>query len=242
MMQMDGSLNGTGLVMMQAPRSPAAEAYRTLSTNIQFSSLDRDVKRLLVTSVGPDEGKSIVLANLAITMAESGRQVVIVDCDLRHPSLHQVFGLADQPGLTSMVLDESLAPPLQPTSVPNVSLVPAGPLPPNPSELISTERFTRVLDAIGAQADVVLIDAPPVATVADATILSTRVDGVLLVVDSGRTRRETARRATQQLERVGARLLGAVLTNVKAEQEQARYLGGLGTSKPFTSRSTRREG
>src|SRR5262245_10762375 len=216
----DGSQNGTGLVMVQAPRPAAAEAYRTLSTNIQFSSLDRNLKALLVTSVGPDEGKSIVLANLAITMAEGGRKVVMVDCDLRRPSLHQVFGVADQPGLTSMVLDEAMQPPLRPTSVANVSLVPAGPLPPNPAELISSERFTRVLATIGAEADVVLIDAPPVTAVADATILAARVDGVLLVVDSGRTRREAGRRAAAQLERVGARLLGAVLTNVKAEREQ----------------------
>jgi non-specific protein-tyrosine kinase len=227
----DGSLNGTGLVMMQAPRSAAAEAYRTLSTNIQFSSLDRDVKTLLVTSVGQDEGKSIVLANLAITMAESGRKVVMVDCDLRRPSLHEVFGVSEQPGLTSMVLNEEMQPPLRSTSVANVSLLPSGPLPPNPAELISSERFTRVLGAIGAEADVVLIDAPPIAAVADATILAARVDGVLLVVDSGRTRRDTARRATEQLQRVGARLLGAVLTNVKAEREQARYLGKLGKSK-----------
>jgi protein-tyrosine kinase len=226
----DGSLNGTGLVMMQAPRSAAAEAYRTLSTNIQFSSLDRDIKTLLVTSVGQDEGKSIVLANLAITLAESGKKVVMVDCDLRHPSLHQMFGVSDQPGLTSMVLNEEMQPPLQATSVANVSLLPAGPLPPNPAELISSERFTRVLAAIGAEADVVLIDVPPVAAVADASILAARVDGVLLVVDSGRTRRDTARRATEQLQRAGARQLGAVLTNVKAEREQARYLGKLGKS------------
>jgi capsular exopolysaccharide synthesis family protein len=221
----ESSRNGAGLVMVQAPRSAAAEAYRTLSTNIQFSSLDRDVRTLLVTSVGPDEGKSIVLANLAITMAEGGRRIVMVDCDLRRPSLHQIFGLSDQPGLTTMMLNESLAPTLQATSVTNVSLVAAGPLPPNPAELISSERFARVLTSIGADADVVLVDAPPVSAVTDATILATRVDGVLLVVDSGRTRRDTARRATDQLQRVGARLLGAVLTNVKAEKTQADYLG-----------------
>jgi capsular exopolysaccharide synthesis family protein len=221
----ESSRNGAGLVMVQAPRSAAAEAYRTLSTNIQFSSLDRDVRTLLVTSVGPDEGKSIVLANLAITMAEGGRRIVMVDCDLRHPSLHQIFGLPDQPGLTTMMLNESLAPALQGTSVANVGLVAAGPLPPNPAELISSERFARVLASIGADADVVLVDAPPVSAVTDATILATRVDGVLLVVDSGRTRRDTARRATEQLQRVGARLLGAVLTNVKAEKTQADYLG-----------------
>jgi capsular exopolysaccharide synthesis family protein len=219
------SRNGTGLVMAHAPRSAAAEAYRTLSTNIQFSSLDRDVRTLLVTSVGPDEGKSIVLANLAITMAEGDRRIVMVDCDLRRPSLHQIFGLSEQPGLTTMMLNESLAPPLQATPFTNVSLVATGPLPPNPAELISSERFTRVLASIGADADVVLVDAPPVSAVTDATILATRVDGVLLVVDSGRTRRDTARRATDQLQRVGARLLGAVLTNVKPEKTQARYLG-----------------
>lgn len=216
--------NGAALVMVQAPRSAAAEAYRTLSTNIQFSSLDRDVRTLLVTSVGPNEGKSVVLANLAITMAQSGRRVAMVDGDMRHPSLHTVFGLADQPGLTTMMLDDQLAAPLQPTSTPNVSLVAAGPMPPNPSELIASERFARVLATIAEQADVVLIDAPPVASVADASILATRVDGVLLVVDSGRTRRDTARRATEQLQRVGARILGAVLTNVKGEKAQAEYL------------------
>ncbi|MFN8634421.1 MAG: CpsD/CapB family tyrosine-protein kinase [Chloroflexota bacterium] len=216
--------NGAGLVMVQAPRSAAAEAYRTLSTNIQFSSLDRDVRTLLVTSVGPNEGKSVVLANLAITMAQSGKRVAMVDCDLRHPALHTVFGLTEQPGLTTMMLDDQLAVPLQATSTPNVSLVAAGPLPPNPSELISSERFARVLASIGEEADIVLVDAPPVSSVTDASILATRVDGVLLVVDSGRTRRDTARRATDQLQRVGARILGAVLTNVKGEKAQTEYL------------------
>jgi non-specific protein-tyrosine kinase len=219
------ALNGTGLVALQSPRSAAAEAYRTLSTNIQFSSLDREIRSLLVTSVGADEGKSIVLANLAITMAESGRRVVILDCDLRRPALHTIFQLPDQPGLTSMMLDESLAPPLHGTVTQNVSLIPAGPLPPNPAELISSERFGRALAAIGDLADIVLVDAPPINAVADATILATRVDGVLLVVDSGRTRRDAARRAKQQLDRVGARVLGATLTNVRAEKSQSAYLG-----------------
>ncbi|MGE3269158.1 MAG: CpsD/CapB family tyrosine-protein kinase [Chloroflexota bacterium] len=220
----DSSRNGAGLVTVQAPRSAAAEAYRSLSTNIQFSSLDQDVKTLLVTSVSPNEGKSIVLANLAITMAEGGREIVVVDCDLRQPSLHTLFGLTDQPGLTSMVLDETLAPPLQQTSVEHVSLVAAGPPPPNPAELVASTRFSRVLSAISAKAEMVLLDAPPVTAVADAAILATRVDGVLLVVDSGRTRRDAAKRAREQLERVGARLLGVVLTNVKPEKGQNTYL------------------
>lgn len=216
--------NAASLVTVQAPRSAAAEAYRTLSTNIQFSSLDTPIRTLLVTSVGPNEGKSLVLANLAVTMAESGKRVVAIDCDLRRPSLHEVFSAADQPGLTTMVLDENIAAPLQPTGIAHVRVLTSGPLPPNPSELISSERFRRVLTAVVAEADIILLDAPPVSAVTDATILATRVDGVLLVVDSGRTRRDAARRANEQLQRVGARLLGAVLTNVKAERAQADYL------------------
>lgn len=220
----EGSRNGAGLVMVQAPQSAAAEAYRTLSTNIQFSSLDRDVRTLMVTSVSAGEGKSIVLANLAITMAESGKRVVMVDCDLRRPSLHELFGLADRPGLTSMLLSEAEAPPLQPTNIANVSLIPAGPLPPNPAELLASERFQRVVASIAEAGDVVLFDAPPVAAVSDASVLATRLDGVLLVVDSGRTRRDVAVRASEQLKLVGARLLGVALTNVKEEREKSDYL------------------
>lgn len=220
----DNARSGASLVVVQAPRSAAAEAYRSLSTNIQFSSLDKDVKTLLVTSVSPDEGKSVVLANLAVTMAENGRKIIVVDCDLRRPSLHALFGLRDTPGLTSMVLDESLAPPIQATSVANVSFVAAGPPPPNPSELLASARFGRALDAIAAQGDMIVLDAAPVTAVTDASILATRIDGVLLVVDSGRTRRDPARRAKEQLEQVGARLLGVVLTNVKPEKGQNQYL------------------
>ena len=215
---------GASLVVVQAPRSATAEAYRSLSTNIQFSSLDKDVKTLLVTSVAPDEGKSVVLANLAVTMSENGRKIVVVDCDLRRPSLHTLFGLKDSPGLTSMVLDEALAPPIQQTSISNVSFVAAGPPPPNPSELLASARFGRALEVIAAQGDIIVLDAAPVTAVTDASILATRVDGVLLVVDSGRTRRDPARRAKEQLEQVGARLLGVVLTNVKPERGQNQYL------------------
>lgn len=225
----DNSLNGAGLVSLKDPRSPAAEAYRVLSTNIQFSSLDRDVHTLLVTSVSPDEGKSVVLANLAITMSEGGRRIIMVDSDLRSPSLHTLFDLPNTTGLTTMVLDESLEAPLQPTSVPNVSLVTSGPLPPNPAELLASERFARVIARIAARGDVVLFDAAPVAAVTDATVLATRVDGVLLIVDAGRTRRDAARRSKEQLERVGARLLGVALTNVKLERQQQSYLRRLTT-------------
>ena len=219
----ESSRNGTGLVMAQAPRSAAAEAYRTLSTNIQFSSLDRDVRTLLVTSVGPDEGKSIVLANLAITMAEGGRRVVMVDCDLRRPSLHEIFGLADQPGLTTMMLNESLALPLQVTPFANVSLVAAGPLPPNPAELVGSNRMRESLEAAGSDFDMVLLDSPPVVSVSDAIALASFTDGVVLVVSSGKVPHDVVRRAAGQIEAVKGRILGVVINNVNLKRDGYYY-------------------
>ena len=224
-----GQRNGSepsinGLVAARSPRSQAAEAYRTLRTNIQFTSLDRDVRTLLVTSTGPDEGKSTVLANLGITIAESGRRVIVADCDLRRSGLHSLFGLDDHPGITTMILEEEMQPPLQPTMVPNLHLVASGPLPPNPAELLASERMARVVAQLKEQADVVLFDSPPVGVVSDAAVLAARVDGVLFVVDAGRTRRDAAREAKEQLERVGARLLGVILNNVKPERAPRGYV------------------
>ncbi len=211
--------NGSnGLVAARSPQSQAAEAYRTLRTNIQFSSLDRDLRTLLVTSAGPSEGKSTVLANLAITIAESGRRVIAADCDLRRPGLHRLFGLRETPGLTTMLLEGDADPPLQTTAVPHLRVLASGPLPPNPAELLASERMAGVISRLAEHADLVLFDSPPVAAVSDAAVLAARVDGVLLVVDAGRTRRDTARQAKEQLERVGARLLGVVLNNVKPER------------------------
>jgi capsular exopolysaccharide synthesis family protein len=211
------------LVAQRDPRSSAAEAYRTLATNIQFSSLDRPVRSLLVTSASPDEDKSVVLANLAVTLARTGHRVIAVDCDLRRPRLHALFGVDEAPGLTTMILDETLPPPLQPTGVPNVRVLASGPQPPNPAEVLGSERMVRAIERIVADADYVLFDAPPVTAVSDAAMLAPRLDGVLLVVDSGKTRRETGRRAKEQLERVGARLLGVALANVKMDKASSAY-------------------
>jgi capsular exopolysaccharide synthesis family protein len=214
---------GNGLVTARSPRSIAAEAYRTLRTNIQFSSLDTDLRTVLVTSAAPDEGKTTVLANLAITFAESGRKVIVVDADLRRPTLHELFGLNDAPGITDMILDEQLEPPLQATMIPNLRLLASGPLPPNPSELLASERMSRVIGRLSELADVVLFDSPPASAVSDAAVLAARLDGVLLVVFSGRTRRDRARQAKEQLERVGARLLGVILNNARLERDAYAY-------------------
>ncbi len=214
------------LVTLTSPRSPAAEAYRTLRTNLQFSSLDRSVRLVLVTSAGPGEGKSTTLANLAVASAEAGLRVIAADTDLRRPRLHELFGLPQAPGFSNTVLQDPAAPlPLQDSVVPGLRVLTSGSLPPNPSELLSSQRGARVIAALAEQADLVLLDSPPVGPVADAAVLATRCDGVLLVLSAGKTSRDAAKRARAQLDRVGARILGVVLNNVRLDPSLARYYG-----------------
>jgi capsular exopolysaccharide synthesis family protein len=204
------------LITLTDPRNPVAEAFRTLRTNLEFSSLDHPVKTLVVTSPGDGEGKSTTLANLAVTAAQSEKTVCLIDCDLRRPSLHQLFGLSNEVGLTSMIRDDSLrdAPPLQATPVPGLRVLTSGPLPPNPSELLGSRRMEEIIASLSRQSDLILFDAPPITMVTDAAVLATKVDAVLLVVSAGHTRREHARRAKALLEKVNARLVGVVLNNV----------------------------
>jgi capsular exopolysaccharide synthesis family protein len=213
------------LITVADPRSPVSEAYRTLRTNLDFSSLDKPIKTMLVTSAGPGEGKSTVLANLAVTTAQAGRKVILVDCDLRRPTLHNIFDLKNDVGLTTMVVDDAAmeSPPLRDTGVESLQLVSSGPLPPNPSELLGSRRMEEIIAALLERADVVLFDAPPVVAVTDAAVLATKVDGVLLVVNAGGTKRDYARVAKARLEKVNANLLGAVLNNVRFDVSLHRY-------------------
>jgi len=211
------------LITLSNPRSPIAEAYRALRTNIQFSSLDRPLRTLLVTSAAPEEGKSTTLANLAVAMAETGREVILVDCDLRRPTLHELLHLDNSVGLTNVVLEDRTELPLQRTAQPHLRFLASGPLPPNPSELLSSRRMERVIALLVEQSEIVLFDSPPVNAVTDAAVLATRVDGVLLVVQAGKTKRELARRAKLQLDKVNARILGVVLNNVAADLTMYSY-------------------
>jgi capsular exopolysaccharide synthesis family protein len=202
------------LITLTEPRSPAAEAYRTLRTNLTFfGALDRPIETLVVTSAAPNEGKSEVLANLAVTMAQGERRTILVDADLRRPGLHELFGVSNDRGLMTLILEEEALdqPPLLDVGVTNLSLMPSGPLPPNPADILGSGKMERVIDVLKERADIVLFDAPPVVAVTDAAVLGTKVDGVLLVVSAGRTRRDHAERAKELLERAHVRILGAVL-------------------------------
>ena len=203
------------LITLTDPRNLAAEAYRTLRTNLTFAALDKPIETLIVTSAAPDEGKSTVLANLAVTMAQGERRTILVDADLRRPCLHEIFGVANDQGLTSMIVGETTMddPSLIEVGVDNLWLVPSGPLPPNPADILGSRKMEQVIGALKARADIILFDASPVISVTDATVLGTKVDGVLLVVSAGRTRREHAQRAKELLERVQVRIVGAVLND-----------------------------
>lgn len=204
------------LITISEPRSSSSEAYRALRTNLDFASLDQALKTLVVTSAGVSEGKSTTLANLAVVSAQAGRRVVLVDADLRRPTLHEIFGLDNETGLTTAMMDETIlaAPPVKDTAIEGLSVLTSGPLPPNPAELMGSRRMEALIAVLIEQADQVFFDTPPVVAVTDAAVLATKVDGVLLVISAGQTRREYARTAVQRLQQINARLVGTVLTNV----------------------------
>jgi non-specific protein-tyrosine kinase len=213
------------IITLTDPTSPAAEAYRTLRINLEFASVDEPLRTLLVTSSGPGEGKSTALANLAVAMSDGDRGVILVDSDLRRPSQHELFGLSNEHGLSDMFRTGSAFddPPLQ--SVPDSSLevLTSGPRPPIPSQLLAARKMDDVIARLAERADVVLFDAPPVVAVTDASLLASKVDGVLLVVRAGDTRRDHVRAAKDRLEKVNARLVGAVLVNAPFDTSLERY-------------------
>ena len=214
---------GSSLVMLANPRSPAAEAYRSLAANLQFSSPEGQFQIVGVTSAAAGEGKSTTLANLAIALAEGGRRIIAIDADLRRPSLHTLFGIGRDAGLSDVLLGNETHLPLQDTAAPRVRLLASGPVPSNPLEALGSQRFEHVLALARAQADMVLVDTAPAAALADAAVIAPHLNGILLVVCAGRTKRDLARRARERLERVNANLLGVVLTDVRGDEKLYGY-------------------
>lgn len=207
------------LVTLTDPRSAAAEAFRTLRTNLMFTSVEHPIDTLLVTSAANSEDKSLVLANLAVTFAQGGNKTILVDSDLRRPAQHDIWGVSNERGLTTMILEEGAmaSPPLVQTEVANLMLLPSGTLPPVPADVLSSQRMTDVIGVLKARAHYILFDAPPVLAATDAALLGAKLDGVVLVVRVGATRRDQTARARQALERVHVRVLGAVMTNAPRE-------------------------
>ncbi|MEZ4862208.1 MAG: CpsD/CapB family tyrosine-protein kinase [Caldilineaceae bacterium] len=212
----------TSLITLRDPHSPAAEAYQSLRTNVEFSSLEQPVRTLLVTGVDAGVEKSVALANLAVVMAQAGDRVILVDGDLRRPMQHEIFGLQNQAGLSTW-FEQGGAAPLQQTEVERLQLLPAGPTTGSPVALLSQRRLEEALNELSQQADYILCDAPPVLAVTDAALWAAKVDGVLLLINAGGTKRDQAQRARSILEKVHARIIGAVLLNADRDVAMTGY-------------------
>lgn len=222
------------VVSLTEPTSPTAEAYRILRTSIQFLGIDHQVRLIQVTSASAQEGKSTTLSNLAVAFASSGLRTVAVCCDLRRPRLHEFFGLDNAIGFTSVLLGNvALSKALQPVhGQDRLLLLASGPLPPNPAELLSSGRAADLLRNLASQADIVLIDSPPVLPVTDSLVLSQRVDTTLLVSSAGITTRKAAHRAAEMLHQVNAPLVGAVLNRVSEASGYGSYSARYYTADP----------
>ncbi len=213
------------LITLTQPDSAAAEAFRVLRTNLIFSSIEKPIHTLLVTSASAADNKSVALANLAVTFAQSGHKTIVVDSDLRRPSQHTIWDADNTRGLTTMMTEPAqlATPPLVETGVENLLLLPSGPLPQVPADLLTSQRMSEIAGVLKARADYVLFDSPPVLAASDAGLLGVKLDGLLLVVQAGSTRRDHVQRARQTLERLHVRLVGSVLTNAPRESAATHY-------------------
>jgi capsular exopolysaccharide synthesis family protein len=218
--------SSTEQIMVESqPRAPVSEAFRTLRTNVQYTSVDNPMHTLLVTSAEPGEGKTTVTVNLAAVFAQGGFRVTVVDADLRHPSVHKRLGSPNQAGLSSIFLSQahSLNGSVQPTRMENLAIISAGDIPPNPSELLGSQKMGQILSWVKEVSDIILLDTPPVLAVTDATVLAPLVDGVLLVIEPGVTRVTAARQMVEQLQRVNANIIGVVFNNLNLRSGRYGY-------------------
>lgn len=206
------------------PRSSVAECCRTVRTNLMFMSPEAPARTLMVTSSGPREGKSTTVMNLAITMAQSGARTLIVDTDMRRPRLHKSFKTKNDAGISSLILGEvALERAVQETGIERLHVLPCGPIPPNPAELLHTDAFRHVLESLKQRYDRVIFDSPPVAAVTDAQVLGSMVDGVVLVVNAGKTSWQAALQARRRLQDVGSKIFGVVLNNVDLDDKRSGH-------------------
>ena len=228
----DSLKNGVGLITYTDPTSPISEQFRTARTNIQFSSLNKEIKSIVFTSSGPSEGKSTVSNNLAVTWAEQGKRVIIVDADLRRPTVHRTFRVSNKIGLSSLLAGAaSVNDAIHQTVINNLYVLTSGPVPPNPSELLGSVQMANLLDTLTHNYDIVVVDAPPVNSVTDAQVLSAKTDGTILVVPQNMADKKGVIRAKSLLEAVHTNILGAIMNRADVNETVGYYGGYYGVDK-----------
>ena len=207
------------------PKSPVAEAYRILRTNLNFVAVDKPFKSVMVTSAGPAEGKSTTMANLGVAMAQAGVKTLVVDCDMRRPRQHKIFELPNTKGFTNLLADRGIAleEVIRDTAVPGLKVITSGPIPPNPSELLASKQVKSVIEELESRFQLVLFDSPPVVAVADAAILASQVDGVLVVIRAHQTKQNLAESAKNLLDKASANIIGIVLNGIPMSGEDYYY-------------------
>lgn len=213
------------LITQINPQSSISEQFRTVRTNIEFASVDRKIKTLMVTSARPGEGKSTIAANLAVAFAQQGKKVLLVDADLRKPTVQFIFQLENSFGMTTVLSKQlTFEKAILDTQIKDLYLLTSGPIPPNPAELLSSKAMDDMIKEARREFDFVIFDSPPVLAVSDAQVIANKCDGVILVINSGKTDRNAAIKAKDQLENAKAKLLGAVLNNKKDKERYGYYV------------------
>lgn len=213
-------------IVEKEPKSIVAESYRTLRTNIQYSSFDKEYKVIVVTSSDPSEGKSTTAGNLALSMAQDDKKVILIDCDLRKPSLHKKFKISNLVGLSDVIIGKTDLVKAVNRYNKNLVILTSGKIPPNPSEMLSSKTMENLLETLKESFDYIILDTPPVQAVTDSQILSTKADGTILVVRAEKTKRESVQNAVNLLKKVNANIIGTVLNGIDSSRNKYYYYYG----------------
>lgn len=227
----DTLVNGAKLITVAHPKSPISEQFRTIRTNINFMAIDKPIKTLAMTSANVSEGKSTVTDNVAVVWAQTGQRVLLIDADLRRPTLHTTFNKSNQEGLTTILTSGTnsidLRQIVQPSGVENLDILTSGPVPPNPAELLNSQRMKTLIESVKSVYDMVIVDVPPMLEVTDTQVLSHYLDAIVLVVKEGQTQKLAVKRAVELLNLAHANLLGYVMNDVNTDGD-AGYGYGYG--------------